>query len=338
MRGAPACAARAASDHLPLPASLLVRQHSSGSGASGASEPGAALRGVADQAPGDSAATKGSDPAGSSAGGTEGGTDRGKDQGGGTSAVETPEGAAAARGAPVHRPPGGGPNGASLAFSPRGRTRAHRAWKALGDWLCPQCSAHCYASREACFRCGTPRGSAPALPAGAAAEHAAAASDGEDGPSFDESRAGLEDDPAYQRAVAMGALEEKCRVLEDQSWDAVDAGDEDAAEALEERAWEAREALEELEDEERREEDRRQNVRYKWVERGRRVEKFITSNHWRALVELRHAVYGPAVRRPSTVAGHAGDLGSAQDLRGRCVCRGASAAGQCSRCMAAVAG
>jgi hypothetical protein len=26
-----------------------------------------------------------------------------------------------------------------------------------GDWMCPACSSHCFASRSACFRCGAPK-------------------------------------------------------------------------------------------------------------------------------------------------------------------------------------
>ena len=32
-----------------------------------------------------------------------------------------------------------------------------------GDWRCPECSAHNYASKEACYRCQIPK-CAPCLP------------------------------------------------------------------------------------------------------------------------------------------------------------------------------
>eukprot|EP01046_Picozoa_sp_COSAG06_P087454 COSAG06_NODE_33951_length_482_cov_0.621410_1_plen_94_part_01 len=44
-----------------------------------------------------------------------------------------------------------------------------------GDWSCPQCHSHCYASRSHCFRCAAPRPYAAAPPAHTAAAAAAAA-------------------------------------------------------------------------------------------------------------------------------------------------------------------
>ncbi len=52
---------------------------------------------------------------------------------------------------------GGGGGGGSGAGAGGGGGGAFPQNFKQGDWMCPACSSHCFASRSACFRCGAPK-------------------------------------------------------------------------------------------------------------------------------------------------------------------------------------